>query len=112
MFAELIRQLKDAPDDAVLRLVREVRDGDWIVLAVNPPHMARSKKMQRLLGQMTGCCFQRCVGLDSFNALDVVTYKMDQELGTEYNARFRTFLSIVQEEDLVRLGRPTHPTSS
>ena len=29
LFAELIRQLKDTPDDAVLRLVREVRDGDW-----------------------------------------------------------------------------------
>ncbi len=29
LFAELIRQLKDLPDDAVLRLVREVRDGDW-----------------------------------------------------------------------------------
>ena len=29
MFADLIRQLKDAPDQAVLRIVREVRDGDW-----------------------------------------------------------------------------------
>ena len=29
LFAELLRQLKDAPDHAVLRLVREVRDGDW-----------------------------------------------------------------------------------
>lgn len=29
LFAELIRQLKDSPDHAVLRLVREVRDGDW-----------------------------------------------------------------------------------
>jgi transcriptional regulator with XRE-family HTH domain len=29
LFADLIRQLKDAPDHAVLRLVREVRDGDW-----------------------------------------------------------------------------------
>jgi transcriptional regulator with XRE-family HTH domain len=29
LFAELIRQLKDAPDHAVLRLVREVRDGQW-----------------------------------------------------------------------------------
>lgn len=28
-FAELLRGLRDAPDDAVLRLVREVRDGDW-----------------------------------------------------------------------------------
>jgi transcriptional regulator with XRE-family HTH domain len=29
LFGELIRQLKDAPDKAVLRLVREVRDGSW-----------------------------------------------------------------------------------
>lgn len=29
LFAALIRQLKDAPDHAVLRLVREVREGNW-----------------------------------------------------------------------------------
>ena len=29
LFGELIRQLKDAPDHAVLRVVREVRDGKW-----------------------------------------------------------------------------------
>lgn len=29
LFAELIRQLKDMPDHAVLRIVREVRDGSW-----------------------------------------------------------------------------------
>jgi HTH-type transcriptional regulator, competence development regulator len=29
LFAELIRELQDMPDSAVLRLVREVRDGDW-----------------------------------------------------------------------------------
>ncbi|HEX5724466.1 MAG TPA: helix-turn-helix transcriptional regulator [Longimicrobiaceae bacterium] len=29
LFAELLRELRDAPDHAVLRLVREVRDGDW-----------------------------------------------------------------------------------
>jgi transcriptional regulator with XRE-family HTH domain len=29
LFADLIRQLRTAPDRAVLRLVREVRDGDW-----------------------------------------------------------------------------------
>ena len=29
LFARLIRELKDMPDHAVLRLVREVRDGDW-----------------------------------------------------------------------------------
>lgn len=29
LFATLIRELKDMPDKAVLRLVREVRDGEW-----------------------------------------------------------------------------------
>ena len=29
LFAQLIRQLKDMPEHAVLRLVREVRDGTW-----------------------------------------------------------------------------------
>lgn len=28
LFAELIQQLKEAPDHAVLRVVREMRDGD------------------------------------------------------------------------------------
>jgi transcriptional regulator with XRE-family HTH domain len=29
LFADLLRQLKDAPDKALLRVVREVRDGNW-----------------------------------------------------------------------------------
>jgi len=29
LFGELIRGMRDLPDHAVLRLVREVRDGDW-----------------------------------------------------------------------------------
>ncbi len=29
LFADLLRQLKQAPDHAILRLVREVKDGDW-----------------------------------------------------------------------------------
>lgn len=29
LFADLLRELKGMPDSAVLRLVREVRDGDW-----------------------------------------------------------------------------------
>jgi transcriptional regulator with XRE-family HTH domain len=29
LFSQLIRELKKAPDRAVLRLVRDVRDGDW-----------------------------------------------------------------------------------
>jgi len=29
LFAELLRELRDLPDHALLKLVREVRDGDW-----------------------------------------------------------------------------------
>ncbi len=29
LFAELLRQLKDAPDHTVESVVREIRDGDW-----------------------------------------------------------------------------------
>ncbi len=69
--------------------------------------LVKKVKMQRLLGQKTGCCFQRCVGFDGFNAVDSVTYEMDQELGTEYNKRFRAYLEYVQENDLVVDGAMT-----
>lgn len=29
LFADLLRELKSAPDHAILRIVREVRDGNW-----------------------------------------------------------------------------------
>jgi len=29
LFADLIRSIKDAPDNSLLRVVREVRDGNW-----------------------------------------------------------------------------------
>lgn len=69
--------------------------------------LLKKVKMLRLLGQQTACCFQRCVGMDSFNAVDIVTHRMDQELGTNYNIRFRTFLQYIQREDLVVDGAMT-----
>lgn len=66
-------------------------------------------KMQRLLGQKTATCFQRCVGMDAINALSITTYEMDQELGTEYNKRFTDFLKYVQDNDLVCDGAMTDP---
>ena len=66
-------------------------------------------KMQRVLGQKTGCCFQRCVGMDAFNALDSVTCEMDRALGTQYHARFRSYLQDVQARDLVVDGAMTDP---
>jgi 4-hydroxybutyryl-CoA dehydratase/vinylacetyl-CoA-Delta-isomerase len=69
--------------------------------------LLKKVKLLRRLGQCTACCFQRCVGMDSFNALDIVTYKMDQELRTDYNLKFRTYLKYIQREDLVVDGAMT-----
>lgn len=75
----------------------------------NTHDLVSKVKMQRLLGQCTACCFQRCVGMDSFNALDVVSYQMDQALGTSYHPRFRQYLAHVQRENLVVDGAMTDP---
>jgi len=73
----------------------------------NAEDLVKKVKMLRLLGQQTASCFQRCVGMDAFNALDSVTYEMDQELGTKYHERFRNFLRHVQENDLTVDGAMT-----
>ncbi len=66
-------------------------------------------KMLRLLGQKTGCCFQRCVGMDALNAVDSVTCEMDRALNTEYHSRFRRYVCYVQQNDLVVDGAMTDP---
>jgi 4-hydroxybutyryl-CoA dehydratase/vinylacetyl-CoA-Delta-isomerase len=63
--------------------------------------------MLRLIGQETGTCFQRCVGLDGINAIWSVTYEMDQAKGTDTHARFRKFLERLQREDLMSAGAMT-----
>lgn len=63
--------------------------------------------MLRLIGQETGTCFQRCVGLDAINAIWSVTFEIDQAKGTTYHARFREFLARVQREDLMCAGAMT-----
>ncbi|MFW5875029.1 MAG: 4-hydroxyphenylacetate 3-hydroxylase N-terminal domain-containing protein, partial [bacterium] len=71
--------------------------------------LVKKVRMMRLLGQKTGTCFQRCVGLDALNALYVTTYDMDQKLGTDYHERFKKFLAYVQANDLMSAGAMTDP---
>ncbi|KXA15785.1 MULTISPECIES: 4-hydroxyphenylacetate 3-hydroxylase family protein [Fusobacterium] len=66
-------------------------------------------KMQRLLGQKTASCFQRCVGMDAFNACYSTTYDMDKALGTNYHEKLVTFLKYCQEKDLTVDGAMTDP---
>ena len=66
----------------------------------SPEDLMKKVKMLRLLGQKTGCCFQRCVGMDAFNAVFSTTFEMDEAHGTEYHQRFRKYMEYVQENDL------------
>jgi len=104
-------ELAERPEYADLMLATSNLTGQTVNrfthLHQNAADLVAKVKMQRLLGQRTGCCFQRCVGMDAFNAVDSVTYEMDRTLGTEYHARFRRYLQHVQEHDLVVDGAMT-----
>ncbi len=65
----------------------------------SPADLVKKVKMQRLLGQKTGCCFQRCVGMDAFNAVFNTTFEIDQAKGTNYHERFKKFAEYIQEHD-------------
>jgi 4-hydroxybutyryl-CoA dehydratase/vinylacetyl-CoA-Delta-isomerase len=69
--------------------------------------LVKKSKMGRLLGSQTGCCFQRCVGMDSLNALSIITFDIDAKYATEYNKRFLHYLKYVQENDLTCDGAMT-----
>lgn len=75
----------------------------------NIEDLVKKSKMGRLLGRATGCCFQRCVGMDTLNAMSIVTYDIDEKYGTEYNKRFLKYLEYVQENDLTCDGAMTDP---
>jgi len=64
-------------------------------------------KMQRKLGQNTGTCFQRCVGMDAFNSLYSVTYEMDEAKGTNYHQKLKDFLTIMHRYNYVVGGAMT-----
>ena len=71
--------------------------------------LVKKVKMQRLLGQQTAACFQRCVGMDAFNAVFSTTYETDQKYGTHYHENFIKFATYVQENDLTVDGAMTDP---
>lgn len=71
--------------------------------------LIKKVKMQRLVGQKTGTCFQRCVGFDAANALYSVTYDIDKKYGSNYFERFTSYWKEVQQEDLMVAGSMTDP---
>ena len=85
----------------------------FLHIAGSPADLVMQNKMQRKLGQLTGTCFQRCVGMDAFNALHSVTWEIDERHATSYHERLKAFLAGVQRRkpgrrrrDDRRQGRP------
>lgn len=75
----------------------------------NTGDLIKKVKMQRLLGQKTASCFQRCVGMDAFNAVYSTTYETDKKYGTSYHKNFLEYLKYCQENDLTVDGAMTDP---
>lgn len=75
----------------------------------NIEDLLKKIKLLRVLGQKTGTCFQRCVGLDGINATYSVTYEIDQEYGTTFHERFNKWLTSVQDENRMVDGAMTDP---
>ena len=75
----------------------------------NTDDLRNKVKMQRLCGQKTAACFQRCVGMDAFNAEFSTTYEIDKKYGTNYHENFKKFMIYCQENDLTVDGAMTDP---
>lgn len=75
----------------------------------NIEDLIKKIKLLRVLGQKTGTCFQRCVGLDGINAVYSVAYEIDQKNGTDYLERFKKWLTYIQDENLMVVGAMTDP---
>jgi 4-hydroxybutyryl-CoA dehydratase/vinylacetyl-CoA-Delta-isomerase len=69
--------------------------------------LVNQNKMQRKLGQLTGTCFQRCVGMDALNSLYSTTFEIDAKHGTIYHKRLIDFIKMIQTENLVIGGAMT-----
>ena len=81
----------------------------FLHIAESVQDLVLQNKMQRKLGQNTGTCFQRCVGMDALNALHSTTFDIDEKHGTHYHKRFLDFVRMVQEQNFVIGGAMTDP---
>ena len=79
----------------------------FLHIAENNEDLFMQNKMQRKLGQLTGTCFQRCVGMDAFNALHSITYEVDEKHNTNYHKNFTNFLTEMHKDNLVIGGAMT-----
>jgi 4-hydroxybutyryl-CoA dehydratase / vinylacetyl-CoA-Delta-isomerase len=81
----------------------------FLHIAESAQDLVLQNKMQRKMGQNTGTCFQRCVGMDALNSLHSTTYEIDEKHGTKYHQRLLDFIKMMQNENFVIGGAMTDP---
>ena len=91
---------------AVSELTGE-RVNRFLNIAMTRDDVVLQNKMQRRLGQLTGTCFQRCVGMDALNSLYSTTFEIDAKYQTDYHGRLKNFIVDVQTNNLVIGGAMT-----
>lgn len=79
----------------------------FLNVAMSRDDVVLQNKMQRRLGQLTGTCFQRCVGMDALNSLYSTTFEIDEKHQTFYHERLKRFITEVQHQNLVIGGAMT-----
>ena len=79
----------------------------FLHIAESADDLVMQNKMQRRLGQLTATCFQRCVGMDAFNALHSVTFEIDEAHDMNYHERFVEFVTKTHREGYVVGGAMT-----
>ncbi len=80
----------------------------FLHIADSAQDLVNQNRMQRKLGQLTGTCFQRCVGMDALNSLYSTTFEIDAKYGaTQYHGRLIEFIKMIQRENLVIGGAMT-----
>src|SRR5919202_604961 len=84
-----------------------IRVNRFLHIAESASDLVNQNRMQRKLGQLTGTCFQRCVGMDALNSLYSTTFEIDAKYNTIYNKRLIQFIKQMQEENLVIGGAMT-----
>ena len=81
----------------------------FLHIAESAQDLVLQNKMQRKMGQNTGTCFQRCVGMDALNSLHSTTFEIDEKHGTKYHQRLLEFIKMMQTENFVIGGAMTDP---
>jgi 4-hydroxybutyryl-CoA dehydratase/vinylacetyl-CoA-Delta-isomerase len=99
--------VKDPELAAVQSSISGIPVNRFLHIVESAQDLVNQNRMQRKLGQLTGTCFQRCVGMDALNSLYSTTFEIDEKYDTQYHKRLIEFIRMLQRENMVIGGAMT-----